>query len=105
MSKKYVIALGREYASGGREIGKMLASRLGINYYDNNELRKKAKELGVEEGVFEMFDEQPTRSFLFSVAFLNFAEIMISFIKLSSSSNKIPTKGSSLLLAIISVAI
>lgn len=68
MSKKYVIALGREYASGGREIGKMLASRLGINYYDNNELRKKAKELGVEEGVFEMFDEQPTRSFLFSVA-------------------------------------
>ena len=39
MSKNYVIALGREFCSGGREIGKMLAKRLGINYYDNIELR------------------------------------------------------------------
>lgn len=67
-NKKYVIAIGREFCSGGREVGKMIAQRLGINYYDNEELRKKAKELGVEEGVFEMFDEQPTRSFLFSIA-------------------------------------
>lgn len=68
MNKNYVIALGREFCSGGREIGKMIAERLGINYYDKEELRKKAKELGVDEGVFEMFDEQPTRSFLFSIA-------------------------------------
>lgn len=68
MNKKYVIAIGREFACGGREIGKMLSERLGINYYDDVELRKSAKELGVEDGVFEMFDEQPTRSFLFSLA-------------------------------------
>lgn len=67
MAKNYVIALGREFCSGGREIGKMLAERLGIHYYDDNLLRAKSKELGVDEGVFEMFDEQPTRSFLFSI--------------------------------------
>ena len=40
MNKNYVIALGREFCSGGREIGKMIAERLGINYYDKEELRK-----------------------------------------------------------------
>lgn len=65
--KKYVICIGREFCSGGREIGKMLAQRLNISYYDAAELRARASELGVDEGVFEMFDEQPTRSFLFSI--------------------------------------
>lgn len=65
--KKYVISIGREFCSGGREIGKMLSEKLNIKYYDEIELREKSKELGVEEGVFEMFDEQPTRSFLFSI--------------------------------------
>ncbi|MGN0458918.1 MAG: cytidylate kinase family protein [Eubacterium sp.] len=65
--KKYVICIGREFCSGGREIGKMLAQRLNISYYDAVELRARASELGVDEGVFEMFDEQPTRSFLFSI--------------------------------------
>lgn len=65
--KKYVIAIGREFCSGGREIGKMLAKALDINYYDEVKLRDKSRELGIEDGVFDMFDEQPTRSFLFSV--------------------------------------
>ena len=37
--KKYAICIGREFCSGGREIGKMLAKRLGIAYYDEIELR------------------------------------------------------------------
>lgn len=65
--KKYAICIGREFCSGGREIGKMLAKRLGIAYYDEIELRDRSRDLGVEDGIFEMFDEQPTRSFLFSV--------------------------------------
>ena len=65
--KKYAICIGREFCSGGREIGKMLAKRLGIAYYDEIELRDRSRDLGIEDGIFEMFDEQPTRSFLFSV--------------------------------------
>lgn len=65
--KKYVICIGRQFCSGGRQIGKMLAERLGIDYYDAQSLRDKAKEIGIEEGIFDMFDEKPTHSFLFSV--------------------------------------
>ena len=62
-----VITIGREYCSGGKKIGKMLAERLGIAFYDAGVLREKAHESGLDEGLFDMFDEQPTRSFLFSV--------------------------------------
>lgn len=65
--KNYVISVGREFCSGGREIGKMLAKRLDIHYYDDVELRTKARDMGVEDGIFDMFDEQPTKSFLFSM--------------------------------------
>ncbi len=30
---KYVITIARTYGSGGKEIGKLLAKRLGVNYY------------------------------------------------------------------------
>ena len=30
-----VITIARHYGSGGRTVGKMLAERLGIHYYDN----------------------------------------------------------------------
>ncbi len=45
----------------------MLAERLGIDFYDAELLRKNAKEMGIEDGIFDLFDEKPTRSFLFSV--------------------------------------
>lgn len=65
--KKFVITIGRQYGSGGREIGKMLAERLGIDFYDSELLRRKAKEIGIVDGIYDMFDEKPTKSFLFSV--------------------------------------
>lgn len=67
MKDHYIIAIGRQFASGGREIGHMLADRLGIGFYDSEALRSEAKELGIEDGIFDLFDEKPTRSFLFSV--------------------------------------
>ena len=67
MKDHYIIAIGRQFASGGREIGHMLADRLGIDFYDSEALRDEAKKLGIEDGIFDLFDEKPTRSFLFSV--------------------------------------
>ena len=34
MSGNYVINIGRQLGSGGKEIGEKLAVRLGINFYD-----------------------------------------------------------------------
>lgn len=67
MKDHYIIAVGRQFASGGREIAKMLSEKLGIDYYDSDKLREEAKALGIEDGIFDLFDEKPTRSFLFTV--------------------------------------
>ncbi len=34
MGNNVVITIGREFGSGGREIGKKVADRLGIKFYD-----------------------------------------------------------------------
>lgn len=65
--KNFVITIGREFASGGKEVGKRVAKELGVDFYDASLLREKAKDLGIEEGIFDLFDEKPTKSFLFSV--------------------------------------
>lgn len=64
--KNYVITIGREFASGGKEIGRMLAQKLGIAFYDSALLKENAKKHGIEDAVFDMFDEKPTKSLLFS---------------------------------------
>jgi len=62
-----VITVGRQYGSGGREIGTMLAEQLGITYYDDLLLKEAAKESGLCEELFHSFDERP-KSFLYSIA-------------------------------------
>ena len=71
--KNYVITIGRQFASGGTEIGKMLAEKLGIDFYDAELLREEAKKIGIEEGIFDLYDEKPTNSFLFSIVTNHYA--------------------------------
>lgn len=56
--KKYVITIGRQYGSGGREIGRMVANALGIRYYDKELLTEAAKSSGVNQELFEAADER-----------------------------------------------
>lgn len=48
MSK--IITIGREFGSGGREVGKRLADTLGIAYYDNEIITKIAERTELAEG-------------------------------------------------------
>lgn len=34
--QNYVITISREFGSGGRDIGKLIANQLGFKYYDSN---------------------------------------------------------------------
>ncbi len=45
-SSNYVITISREFGSGGREIGKLLAKELGYNYYDSELIRLAAEKSG-----------------------------------------------------------
>ena len=64
---KTVITIGRQHGSGGREIGKKLAEKLGIPYYDKELLSRVAKESGFCEEMIKNHDERPTNSFLYNV--------------------------------------
>ena len=59
-----IITIGRQYGSGGREVGQKLAEYFGIKFYDKEMLAVAAKESGICEEIFETHDEKPTSSFL-----------------------------------------
>ena len=42
--KKNIIAISREFGSGGRTIGKLVAEKLGIEFYDKDIIKKVAEE-------------------------------------------------------------
>lgn len=48
-----IITIGREFGSGGREVGKRLADELGIAYYDNEIITEIAKRTELAEGYVE----------------------------------------------------
>ena len=55
---KYVITIGRQFGSGGREIGRIVAERLNIKYYDKELLVEASKNTGVSKEFFEKADER-----------------------------------------------
>ena len=64
---KTVITIGRQFGSGGREIGEKLSKAYGINYYDRELLTRAAKESGFCEEILQNHDERPTNSFLYNL--------------------------------------
>ena len=68
MSKKIVIAIGREFGSGGREIARKVAEKLGIKIYDKELIALIAKNSGMSEEVLHDVDETATNSFLYALS-------------------------------------
>lgn len=58
-----IVTIGRQYGSGGREIGKKLAEALGIPFYDKELLTHAAQKSGFCQEVFEHHDEKPRGGF------------------------------------------
>ena len=65
--EKLIITIGRQFGSGGREIGKRVAASLGIPFYDKELLAVAAKESGLSAQFLEDYDEKPTNSLLYSI--------------------------------------
>lgn len=55
---KYVITVGRQFGSGGREFARHIADAFGIGYYDKELLLEAARHAGVDAGFFERSDEK-----------------------------------------------
>ena len=50
---KVIITIARQYGSGGRTVGKMLAKRLEIPYYDRDIIRMASEDSGVNATLFQ----------------------------------------------------
>lgn len=68
MKNNTVITISRQYGSGGRLIGKMLAEKLGIPYYDKELINIAAKDSGFAEDLFHNVDQNATNSLLYSLS-------------------------------------
>lgn len=62
-----VITIGREYGSGGHEIGEMLAREMGIPFYDNAMMEMVARESGLSEQTVRDYDQRLPHSLLFEM--------------------------------------
>lgn len=58
--KHIVVTISREYGSGGRYVGQLLAKKLGIAFYDKEIISLSAKESGFSKEYIEQIDEKNT---------------------------------------------
>ena len=66
--KHTVITIARQYGSGGKTIGEMLAKELGISCYNREILRMASDDSGINERFFNQADEKLKKTSLFKVA-------------------------------------
>jgi cytidylate kinase len=66
-----ILSIGRQFGSGGGEVGKKLANELNIAYYDKELLSIAARDSGLCPEIFEKADEQESNrlSYAFSLGF------------------------------------
>ena len=67
MKTNAIITIGRQYGSGGRQIGQEVARIFGIKCYDKELLEHAANDSGICKELFENHDEKPPNSFLYSL--------------------------------------
>ena len=68
MKEKVIITIARQYGSGGREIGEIVARRLGIPLYDKELIAAAASRGNLDEGVLRHADESAANSLLYTLA-------------------------------------
>lgn len=64
---KLVITIGRQFGSGGCEVGTKLAQELGLDFYDKNILRMNSDESGIEESFYYLADEKAGNKLLYKI--------------------------------------
>ncbi|MBP0962234.1 MAG: cytidylate kinase-like family protein [Oscillospiraceae bacterium] len=71
MEKIKIITIGREYASGGRSVGKLISEKLGIPFYNKEILHMAAEKLNMSADDVKNADETAANSLLYSISLMN----------------------------------
>jgi len=67
MEKNIVVTIGRQYGSGGKEIGRKLAERMGVTFYDEELVTMAAENSNIDKDMLHKVDESATGSLLYSL--------------------------------------
>lgn len=70
MNSHKVITISRQYGSGGRMVGQLLAERLGIPFYDNELINLAAEKTGLSKECFSNAEETSASNLLLSLTTL-----------------------------------
>lgn len=68
------IVINREFGSGGREVGRIIAERTGMDFYDTRILEEAAERQGAPADLLARFDEQVVGGQFFDVSMLGTAD-------------------------------
>ncbi len=63
-----VLTIARQFGSGGRKIGKKVADKLGIPFYDKKLITLAAKESGIDPDILKTVDEKASNSLLYALS-------------------------------------
>lgn len=74
---KFVITIARQYGSGGRTIGQMLAKELNVEYYDKDLIIKASEESGINVDLFAKADEK-SKNFFYKLKKKNYGGDVLS---------------------------
>ncbi|MBR5228206.1 MAG: cytidylate kinase-like family protein [Firmicutes bacterium] len=67
---KKIITISREFGSGGRTVGRMVAEKLGIPFYDKEIIEKAAEETGFTESFISEHGEHSAYKNIFAYSFI-----------------------------------
>ena len=89
-----IITIGREFGSGGKEIGKRLADELGYTYYDSEIISLLAKETGMSKEYLENISEKGIYpyAFQFAKSFATYSNMQNNQTEILVAQNKILKK-------------
>lgn len=62
-----IITIARQFGSGGHEVGRKLAEKLGVPCYDRNLITLAAEKSGMSEEALGQVDEKAANSFLYTL--------------------------------------
>lgn len=74
-----VITIGREYGSGGRYIGEMVAKKLNIPFYDKQLIDKTNEKVGCNYSKLNQYDEVSKNRFIKNLNLINTSNSEIAF--------------------------
>lgn len=71
----HIITISREYGSGGHEIGKLIAQKLGISFYDEELIQLTADQSGFTSDYIKANEQKLAHSLLYSLYEQNYAYV------------------------------